>query len=94
MESLIGLKRGLLSEVEVDAWADLTQAVAGRILFAVPGGMLVLNAQDPAAPHAQAYFPYSGWQRKVTFDGAQILVAAGPYGIAQLDATTYNLLPR
>lgn len=81
-------------ETTLDAWSDLTQAVDGRLLFTVPGGMLVVNAQTPAAPYAQAYFPYQGYQRKISYDGQSILVAGGPYGLYRLDATTHNLLAR
>jgi hypothetical protein len=83
-----------LGEMEVDIGSELTQAIDGRALFSVPGGMLVVNARDPAAPYAQAFFPYSGWNRRVSYDGARILVASGPYGLFRLDATTENLLRR
>ena len=83
-----------VGETDVDAWSSMTQVIAGKILFSVQGGLLVVNALDPARPYAQAYFPYNGYQRRVTFDGQNIFVAAGPYGIHFLDATTHNLLPR
>lgn len=83
-----------LGETEVDSWSELTQAVDGRVLFKVPSGLLIVNAQQPAAPYAQAYFPYSGYVRQVGYDGKSILLASGPYGLFRLDATTHNLLPR
>lgn len=83
-----------IGETEVDSFSELTQAVDGRVLFKVPSGLMVVNAQNPAAPYAQAYFPYSGYVRQVSYDGQNILLAAGPYGLFQLDATTHNLLPR
>lgn len=80
------------SETEVDTWAELSQVVDGRLLFGVGGGYLIINAQDPAAPYAQAYFPYLGWLEKLTFHDNTILLAGGPYGLYRLDATTHNLL--
>jgi hypothetical protein len=83
-----------LGETDVDSWSDMTQAVDGRVLFSVPSGMLIVNAQTPSAPYAQAYFPYQGWQRKISYDGQTLFVAGGPYGLYRMDATTHNLQPK
>lgn len=82
-----------LSEIEVDAWAELYGAQQNRALFDVPGGLLILNLVDPQAPFPQAYFPTRGWPDEVLFEGDEILFAAGRYGIYRFDADTFNLLP-
>jgi len=85
---------GKLGETEVDTWSSMTQVVDGRVLFSVPGGMMIVNAQTPGAPYAQAYFPRQGYfTNNLSFDGTNLYVASGPYGIHQMDATTHNLLP-
>ena len=81
----------LLSETEVDDWATLKDARQGRALYQVPGGMLVLNLEDPADPHAQAYYPLRGWPRDVTVDGTDIYFSAGRYGLYTLGLDTQNL---
>ncbi|MDH4283472.1 MAG: hypothetical protein OEV36_12510, partial [Myxococcales bacterium] len=84
---------GQLSDVEIDSWATLEQAVSGRALFQVPGGLLLVSLSDATSPAAQAYFPTLGWPSEVLFEGDEILFAAGPYGIYRFDATETNLIP-
>jgi hypothetical protein len=82
-----------LGETDVDSWSSMSQVVDGRVLFSVPGGMMIVNAQTPSAPYAQAYFPRQGYfTNNLSFDGTSLYVASGPYGIHQMDATTHNLL--
>ena len=83
-----------LGEVDIDSWATLEQAVNGRALFQVPGGLLVVNSSDPTSPVAQAYFLTLGWPSEIIFDVDEILFAAGPYGIYRFDANATNLLAR
>ena len=83
----------LLSEVTVDAWASLTRAEAGRALFNVSGGMLVMNLSNPALPFAQAWFPTRGWSRTFTVRDNRLVFAAGPFGIYEFDLDVFNLLP-
>lgn len=80
-----------LATVEIDDWASLAGAIPGKALFRVPSGMLLVNIEEPAQAHAQAYFPVRGWPRSFQIDGDDIRVAAGPYGIFTFDASTYNL---
>lgn len=82
-----------LSESEVDDWAQLKHATSGRALFTVPGGMLVINIDDPTAPRSQAYFPLRGWPRALTFEGRHMYFAAGPFGLYDFDVDASNLLP-
>ncbi len=82
-----------VSEVDVDLWADLRSVVSGRVLFQVPGGLLVLNIDDAAHPNAQAYFATPGWPSAFVIDGERVLFAAGQYGIYDFDLDTFNLLP-
>jgi hypothetical protein len=82
-----------LSEIAVDNWATFKSAEAGRALFQVSGGLIIMNVQDPVAPYAQAYFPTPGWPQDILFERGNILLAAGRYGIYQFDASAFNLLP-
>jgi hypothetical protein len=82
----------VLGEAELDSWANFRDAKQGRALYQVPGGLLVVDVQDPAKPKAQAYFPVAGWPSDIVFDGESILFAAGSYGIYRLDANVFNLL--
>lgn len=81
------------STINVDSWATLTDARAGRALFQVPGGMLVVNVEDAEAPYAQAYFPTIGWPSKITVEDDAFMFAAGRYGIYRFGLNIYNLLP-
>lgn len=83
----------VLSAVRVDSWATLRDAVAGRALFEVPGGLLVINTDDGSAPFATAYFATLGWPLAVHIDDRDIIFAAGRYGIYRFDLDEYNLLP-
>ena len=83
----------LRSTVEVDSWATLQDAAGGRALFQAPGGALLFNVDNPAAPYAQAFFPIRGWSSDMFIDGDDIILPAGRYGIYRFDADTFNLLP-
>jgi hypothetical protein len=82
-----------ISEIAVDSWATFKTAESGRALFQVSGGLMIINVQDPEAPFAQAYFATPGWPQDVLVENGNILIAAGPYGIYQFDASASNLLP-
>lgn len=82
-----------LSQVDVDSWATFKGADDGKALFQVSSGLLVMNVQDASAPYAQAYFPTPGWPQDILFEGDNILIAAGRYGIYKFNANTFNLLP-
>ncbi len=81
-----------LSEVEVDSWATLRTVTAQRALFQVPGGLLVLNLEDPAQPSPQAFFATPGWPSAMLVDGDQVMFPAGRYGIYEFGLDTFNLL--
>ncbi len=81
-----------LSQTSIDDWATLRDAVAGRALFAVPGGMLVVNLDDPQEPYAQAYFPLRGWPSQVVVDGREVFLPAGRYGLYRFGLDDFNLL--
>lgn len=85
-----GLPR--LSQSSIDDWASLQAAVAGRALFTVPGGLLVVSLADAAAPEAQAYYPMRGWPRSLSVEGDRIYVPAGLFGLYDLDINASNLL--
>ncbi len=76
----------------MDAWAQLEGTIAGRALFSVPGGLLVMNLDDPRAPYAQAYFPMNGWAYGIELAGRVALFAAGRFGLHRFDLDTFNLL--
>jgi hypothetical protein len=81
-----------LSDVDVDSWATLKDGAAGRALFQVPGGLLVMNLADPSAPFPQAYFPLRGWPTSIRVDDERLTVPAGRYGVYRFDLDTVNLL--
>lgn len=80
-----------VASVEVDTWASLQEVKRGRALFSVPGGLLVMNLDNPAQPYAQGYFPTHGWPRGITVDGEDIFFAAGRYGIQRFGLDEFNL---
>lgn len=80
-----------LSTTDVDSWATLQAAIAGRALFGVPGGMLVMNLDDPRLPYAQAYFPTMGWPSRIERSGRDVYFAAGRFGIVRFDVDEVNL---
>ncbi len=81
----------LVSTMEVDTWAALQEVKRGRALFSVPGGLLVMNLDDPSQPYAQGYFPTNGWPRAITVEGDDIFFAAGRYGIQRFGLDEFNL---
>ncbi len=81
----------VVAEVDVDTWATLNGAEDGRALFQVPGGLLLLDLRDATHPAPQAYFPLQGWPSEVLFEGDEILLAAGPFGIYRFDANDRNI---
>jgi hypothetical protein len=85
---------GELATVGVDSWADLRWAGAGRALFQVPGGLLVMNTDDAADPWPQAFFATAGWPEELVVDSGRIWFAGGLYGLYAFDVDTYNLLPQ
>lgn len=84
----------VLSAYDIDYWATLQDAVAGRLLFQVPGGLLVVNTEIPTEPSTQAYFPIVGWPREFLLTVDRLIFAAGRYGITDYDIGTVNLLER
>ncbi len=82
------------SESEIDAWATLQGALAGRALFQVSGGVLVVNATNPERPYAQAYLPLQGWPQQFHLAGDDVYVPAGRYGIYAFDIRLENLVAR
>jgi hypothetical protein len=89
---LVGTDFPKLSEVAVDSWATLQEAKVGRALFTVPGGLLVLNVQNPSAPVPQAYFAMQGWPTRLVVANNDIFMPAGSYGVYRFDIDSYNLI--
>jgi hypothetical protein len=81
------------SNVSIDSWATLSGAQDGRALFQVPGGVLVMNIANAAAPYPQAYFATLGWPQSISFSDAKAMFAAGRFGIYEFDLDLFNLLP-
>ncbi len=81
-----------LAEVEIDNWAQLKDARAGRALYQVPGGLLVINLDNEVQPYAQAYFPIQGWPQDVRINDDTIYFSAGRYGLYHFDVNASNLL--
>ena len=86
-------KLNKLSEVRLADWASLQAATSNdRALFSVPGGLLVVDATQPASPSPQAFFPTRTWPRDVYVDGNRAFMAAGSYGIYDFDLAANNLM--
>ncbi len=81
-----------LSTFEVDQWAQLQDARAGRALFSISGGLLVVNTEDASQPYAQAFFPVMGWPQSLLVHDGQISFAAGRYGMYRFGLDTFNLI--
>ncbi|MCA9564054.1 MAG: beta-propeller domain-containing protein, partial [Myxococcales bacterium] len=82
----------VLSDTAVDSWGSLSSAQAGRALFNVGGGLLVMNTEDGSDPFPQAFFATRGWYSELTVDGREAYFAAGRYGVYSFDLDEYNLL--
>ncbi|KYF93623.1 hypothetical protein BE18_51025 [Sorangium cellulosum] len=85
----------VLSETPVDRWMTLMPyAAERRAFFNVYGGTLMVDYDDPRSPVAQAFF-HGASSPRVLLDRArdEVVVAAGRYGIHQLDLDASNLLP-
>jgi hypothetical protein len=83
----------VLANIEVDAYARLRHAQAGRALFEVSGGVLVFNLDEPTRPFPQAFFTTLGFPEQILVDAGRILIPAGRYGIYSFDLDASNLLP-
>ncbi|MBI2390835.1 MAG: hypothetical protein HYV09_14690, partial [Deltaproteobacteria bacterium] len=70
-------------------WASLVQATLHKLLLEIPGGLLMVDMTNPARPEARAFFRF--WQGNVLFDGGEILVPAGRWGVHQLPVGGANL---
>ena len=78
-------------EMEVDSWATLKGARAGKALYQVPGGLLVVDLQGAQGPQPQSYFPLQGWPRDIRMEGDTVYLSAGQYGLYQFDLNETNL---
>jgi hypothetical protein len=81
-----------LSDLSFNLKGTLLEAREDRALFWDWGGVLMLNLEDAENPQAQAYFPSHNWKHELVFDEGEILYAAGPFGIHQLDLDDSNLV--
>jgi hypothetical protein len=80
---------------DVDAWATFVDAIEGKAIFSVSGGLLLFDVSDPEEPVAQAYYATDSWYTpELVTGGGEIVMAAGPYGIYRFDADAYNLRSR
>jgi len=82
----------LLSKPEMALWASLRTTAGERALLSVPGGLLVYNYEDAAAPYPQSYFATQGWPTRIAADGDDVWFAAGRYGVVHFDISAHNIL--
>jgi len=82
-----------LSTIDVDRWATLRTAVAGRALFQVSGGILTFDLSTPASPAVEGFFATRGWPRAFVLDGDDVLFAAGRFGVYKFRLGDFNILP-
>ena len=83
----------LLGEATSDGWSTLVGVNAGKGIFQVGGGVLLMDLSDPTAISPQAFFPIRGWNPRLTLEGESIYAAAGRYGFYTLPLHSSNLLP-
>lgn len=83
----------LLGEAVSDSWSSLISVNAGKGVFRVGGGVLLMDLSDPAEITPQAFFPIRGWNPRLTLEGDSIYAAAGRYGVYSLPLNSFNLLP-
>ena len=81
MLDITGADTTEVSSTQIDDWASLKDARQGRALYQVPGGLLVVNLDDPTNPYAQAYFPTRGWPQDLTVHDGAVYFSAGRYGL-------------
>lgn len=81
-----------LGTLELNSWSSLQDVKENRALLSVPGGVLIVDVTDAAAPVAQAFYPTQGWDQTFTVVGTDAVVTAGPYGIYRFDMSVQNLL--
>ncbi|MCU0663364.1 MAG: beta-propeller domain-containing protein [Myxococcota bacterium] len=84
-------KMASLSDFQLAAWSDLRGIEAGRAMFSVSGGVLVVNLEKPAAPFVQAFYPLRGWPSRMLLEGNDIIVPAGRFGLYRFDLDETNL---
>ena len=80
------------SEVDIDVGSSFQAVHGDRALFTVPGGLMIINVEDAAAPRAQAFFNTTGWPEQILFEGNDVLIAAGRYGVHRFASDEWNLL--
>ena len=83
----------LLGEAVSDSWSTLISVSAGKGVFKVGGGVLLMDLTDPTSIEPQAFFPIRGWRPRITIEGDSIYAAAGRYGVYTLPLNSFNLLP-
>jgi hypothetical protein len=76
-----------------DGWSTLVNVNAGRAIFKVGGGVMIMNITDPQAITPQAFFPLRSWSPQFTIEGDTLYAAGGRYGIYTLPVDGTNLLP-
>lgn len=84
------LDLALLSESKIGSAASLLGSIPGRALFQVPGGLLVLDLDDPASPHQQAFFATRTSIDRIAIDGRSAFFAGGRFGIQSFDLDASN----
>jgi hypothetical protein len=82
-----------LSTTTIANWSMLRWGGAGRAIFQVPGGLLVMNLDDPTTPYPQVFFSVSAWPEEVIVDGRRIYLAGGLFGLYVLDLDAFDMLP-
>jgi hypothetical protein len=83
----------VLAAIHVAERAKLITTTPTRAAFKVPGGLFIINLDDPAKPFAQAYFATSGKTFDILVDDNKIIFAAGRLGFFVYDLDEINLLP-
>jgi hypothetical protein len=74
--------------------ATILAATKGRLLYQLPGdGLLVIDASNPSKPRGQQFLRTQDWGTEAEVVGTTAYVAAGYYGIYELDLASSGALP-
>ena len=82
----------VLSENALERRPEPYLLAGQRLLLRLYGGLAVIDVSDPAAPVARAFFQAKGALSHFALDNRELLIAAGQYGVLQLDLDADNLL--
>ncbi len=89
----LGFERLLQAKLGTEG-ASILAAVKGRLLYQLPGdGLLVLDASNPESPVGRQFLRTQDWGTEAAIVGSTAYVAAGYYGVYELNLLATGSLP-